>query len=40
MLTDFGKINFEDECNKRREMVYVPNWFSVDAKTGVRFMSG
>jgi len=35
MLTNFGKINFEDECMKRREMVYVPNWFTVDAKTGM-----
>lgn len=34
-LTDYGQINFEDECMKRREMVYVPNWFAVDAKTGM-----
>ena len=34
-LTDFGKINYEDECMKRKEMVHVPNWFTVDAKTGV-----
>lgn len=34
-LTDFGCINFEDECMKRSEKVYVPNWFTVDAKTGM-----
>jgi len=34
-LTDFGKINYEDECMKRKEMVHVPNWFTVDAKTGM-----
>ena len=35
-LTDFGKINYEDECMKRKEMIHVPNWFTVDAKTGVK----
>ena len=35
-LTNFGRIHFEDECMKRTEMVYVPNWFTIDAKTGVR----
>ena len=34
-LTDFGAINFEDECMKRREMIFVPNWFTIDAKTGM-----
>jgi len=24
---------------KRKEMVHVPNWFTVDAKTGVKHLS-
>ena len=28
-------MDFEDEIKKRFKMVYVPNWFSVDLKTGV-----
>lgn len=34
-LADFGCISFEDECMKRKEMIFVPNWFTVDAKTGM-----
>jgi len=32
---DLGKVEFEEEIKKRFKMVYVPNWFSVDLKTGV-----
>ena len=28
-------MDFEEEIKKRAQMVYVPNWFSVDIKTGV-----
>lgn len=34
-MEDLGKVDFEDEIKKRFKMVYVPNWFSVDLKTGV-----
>jgi len=32
---DLGKVDFDEEIKKRFKMVYVPNWFSVDLKTGV-----
>ncbi|RXM35985.1 WD repeat-containing protein 48 [Acipenser ruthenus] len=32
---DLGKIEFDEEIKKRFKMVYVPNWFSVDLKTGM-----
>lgn len=35
-VEDLGKIEFDEEVKKRFKMVYVPNWFSVDLKTGVR----
>lgn len=34
-VEDLGKIDFEQEIKKRNKMVYVPNWFSIDLKTGV-----
>lgn len=33
-----GKVEFDEEIKKRFKMVYVPNWFSVDLKTGVSFL--
>lgn len=38
-VEDLGKVDFEEEIKKRFKMVYVPNWFSVDLKTGVRYNS-
>ncbi|MEQ2216993.1 hypothetical protein XENOCAPTIV_007807 [Xenoophorus captivus] len=35
---DLGKVEFDEEIKKRFKMVYVPNWFSVDLKTGVRLV--
>lgn len=32
---DLGMADIEEEVKKRFKMVYVPNWFSVDLKTGV-----
>uniref|UniRef100_A0A8C8IA88 WD repeat-containing protein 48 n=1 Tax=Oncorhynchus tshawytscha TaxID=74940 RepID=A0A8C8IA88_ONCTS len=32
---DLGKMEFDEEIKKRFKMVYVPNWFSVDLKTGM-----
>ena len=34
-VKSIGKVDFEDEIEKRFEKVYVPNWFSVDIKIGV-----
>ena len=34
-VEDLGKVDFEQEIKRRNKMVYVPNWFSVDLKTGV-----
>ncbi|XP_037903024.1 WD repeat-containing protein 48 homolog isoform X1 [Hermetia illucens] len=34
-VTDLGKIDFDEEVNKRNQRVYVPNWFTVDLKTGM-----
>ncbi|XP_046396386.1 WD repeat-containing protein 48 [Ischnura elegans] len=34
-VEDLGKVDFEEEVKKRFRMVYVPNWFSVDLKTGM-----
>ena len=34
-MEDFGHVDFEEEIKKRFKMVHVPNWFSVDLKTGV-----
>lgn len=36
---DLGKVEFDEEIKKRFKMVYVPNWFSVDLKTGVSRLS-
>lgn len=38
-VEDLGKVDFEEEIKKRFKMVYVPNWFSVDLKTGVSYKS-
>eukprot|EP00795_Rhopilema_esculentum_P008237 gene8237-14175_t len=34
-IESLGHANFEEEIEKRKEPIYVPNWFSVDAKTGM-----
>lgn len=34
---DLGKVEFDEEIKKHFKMVYVPNWFSVDLKTGVSY---
>ncbi|KAG8233117.1 hypothetical protein J437_LFUL012543, partial [Ladona fulva] len=34
-VEDLGKVDFEEEVKKRFRMVYVPNWFNVDLKTGM-----
>lgn len=32
---DLGQINFDEEVNKLNQRVYIPNWFTVDLKTGM-----
>ncbi|KAL5289332.1 WDR48 family protein [Megaselia abdita] len=32
---DLGKIDFDTELNKRNQKIYIPNWFTVDLKTGM-----
>ncbi|XP_048249973.1 WD repeat-containing protein 48-like [Haliotis rufescens] len=34
-VEDLGKKDFEEEIKARMKTVYVPNWFSVDLKTGL-----
>ncbi|XP_039438106.1 WD repeat-containing protein 48 homolog isoform X1 [Culex pipiens pallens] len=34
-VEDLGKVDYEEEIKKRSQRVYVPNWFTVDLKTGM-----
>ena len=34
-MDDLGQIDLDAEAERRFKMVYVPNWFSIDLKTGV-----
>lgn len=34
---DLGAVDFDNELLKRNQKVYIPNWFTVDLKTGVSF---
>lgn len=34
-LQDLGQVDFDEEIKKRHRIIYIPNWFSVDLKTGV-----
>ena len=34
-LEDLGKVDFESEKQRLNKSVYVPNWFTVDLKTGM-----
>jgi WD repeat-containing protein 48 len=36
-LETLGKVDFDETVKARNKMVYVPNWFTVDLKTGVSF---
>lgn len=36
-LETLGKVDFDETVIARNKMVYVPNWFTVDLKTGVSF---
>ena len=32
---DLGKVDLQEEMERRVEELYTPNWFSVELKTGV-----
>lgn len=34
-VQDLGKVDFDNEVKNRNQKVYIPNWFTVDLKTGV-----
>ncbi|CAH2058039.1 unnamed protein product, partial [Iphiclides podalirius] len=34
-VEDLGEVDYDEEVKKRFKMVYVPNWFNVDLKTGM-----
>ncbi|EDO41779.1 predicted protein [Nematostella vectensis] len=34
-VEDLGQVDFEEEIKRRIQSVYVPNWFSLDIKTGM-----
>lgn len=34
-VEELGQINFQEEEKNRFKMVYVPNWFNIDLKTGM-----
>ncbi|XP_044727853.1 WD repeat-containing protein 48 homolog [Chrysoperla carnea] len=34
-LKDLGQVDYDEEIKKRFKMMYVPNWFNVDLKTGM-----
>ncbi|XP_062553277.1 WD repeat-containing protein 48 homolog [Armigeres subalbatus] len=34
-VEDLGKVDYDEETKKRIQKVYVPNWFTVDLKTGM-----
>ena len=35
-VEELGKIDFDETVKERNKQVHVPNWFTVDLKTGVR----
>lgn len=37
-VEDLGHVDFEQEVKNRNKIVFVPNWFNVDLKTGVRII--
>lgn len=39
-VEDFGQVDFEELVKEKFKMMYIPNWFSVDLKTGVSDVFG
>ena len=34
-MEELGKVDFEEAVKERQQTVFVPNWFTVDLKTGM-----
>ena len=34
-VEDLGNVDFDQAVEERQQTVYVPNWFTVDLKTGM-----
>lgn len=34
-VKDLGQVDFDNELKQHNHKVYIPNWFTVDLKTGV-----
>lgn len=34
-VKDLGPVDFDEELNRRQQKIYIPNWFTVDLKTGM-----
>lgn len=34
-VKDLGQVDFENELKQHNQKVHIPNWFTVDLKTGV-----
>ena len=34
-IEDLGLVDFDEAVKERQQMLYVPNWFTVDLKTGM-----
>lgn len=37
VVKQLGQVNIDEEIKKRSQTVFVPSWFTVDLKIGVRF---
>jgi WD repeat-containing protein 48 len=35
-VEDLQKCDYEEEIKKRSKRIFIPNWFTVDLKIGVR----
>jgi len=36
-VEDLQKSDYEEEIKRRSKRIFIPNWFTVDLKTGVNF---
>ena len=34
-VQDLGRVDFDEELNRRQQKIFIPNWFTVDLKTGM-----
>lgn len=37
-VKDLGTVDFDNELNQHNPKIFIPNWFTVDLKTGVCFI--